>query len=89
MTFNIPHELGDEISGPEVGDEICVKIDGTVKKNADGKLVLDVEEATVRNYTQGDSEEDEEEDSSYSENPKPMGGDDKGGIVISIMKKRP
>jgi len=87
MTFNIPHELGDELSGPAVGDEICVKLDGTVKRNGDGKLILDVDTATVKNYTDGDTEE-EYDDDGEDENPKPMGGDDKNGIVIAIMKKK-
>jgi len=88
MTFNIPHELGDELSGPSVGDEICVKLDGTVKRNGDGKLILDVDTATVKNYTDGDTEEEYDGDDGEDENPKPMGGDDKNGIVIAIMKKK-
>lgn len=88
MTFNIPHSLGDEISGPAEGDEICVKIDGTVKRNSGDKLVIEVDEVTVRNYTDGDSEDEEYDDEEEGDNPAPIGSDGKHGIVIAIMKKK-
>ena len=81
MKVSFPHQLGDALSDPTEGQEICVKIDGVVEKNADGQLVLDVSDVRVDNYDEDGEYEDEEESSSEEDAPK-------HGIVIGIIKKK-
>ena len=81
MKVTLPHALGDSIPEPQVGEEICVRIDGTVETNEDGQMVLNVTDVSVENYSEEDAEDDGEEEEEPSDK-------DRHAIVIGIVKKK-